>query len=276
MDLGFGGRTALITGAASGIGRATAEKMAAEGISRLVLMDRSKERLMDVAAGISQSSGGATTVTAITVDLADPRQLSDATAEMLRETGGKVDIAVHNAGICQFRSLGDLTVDDYRATMDVNFYPIVNLNQQLLPGMRERGRGGDDQAIVIVSSDLARQPIPICVDYAASKVAGLVYLKALKDVEGPNGIRVNAVAPGPIDTDLWDKPGGLKDDLAARYGMDREAAVTHELKSRNQPIPRLGRPTEVAFAICMLASPNASYMTGSLVAVDGGSVINLL
>jgi NAD(P)-dependent dehydrogenase (short-subunit alcohol dehydrogenase family) len=266
MDLHLRGRTALVTGAASGIGAATARELAGEG-ARVVLADIDKGGLADVAAELCAVAGSGQHV-AVTADLSTADGVESAMREALAEVGG-VDILISNAGVCPWRSLAELTDEDWRATWELNFMATVRAVRWLLPGMRERQRG----SIVITSSDLARQPEACPSDYQVSKVSLVSYMKSLALAAAP--VRVNAVAPGPTWTSLWEQPGGIADDLARRHGMPREEAVEHELRLRQLPLGRIGRPAEIASVITFLASDRASYVTGSVWGVDGGSVRGL-
>jgi len=124
------------------------------------------------------------------------------------------------------------------------------------------------------ASDLAREPEAVPIDYGVSKAAVLSLTKALARSEGPV-IRVNAVAPGPIWTEFWTKPGGFAESMGAFYGLPPREAVEHEVKKRELPAGRLGVPEEVADAV-ILGSGRASFVTGSVWGVDGGSVRGFL
>jgi NAD(P)-dependent dehydrogenase (short-subunit alcohol dehydrogenase family) len=131
-----------------------------------------------------------------------------------------------------------------------------------------RKRGG---VIVNNASDLARQPEPVPIDYSVSKAAILALTKALARAEAPK-IRVNAVAPGPIWTPFWTKPGGFAETMGKYHKMEPQAAVEHELKLRQLPLQRLGTAEEVANVIVFLASDLASFVTSAVWGVDGGSI----
>ena len=269
MDLNLTGRTALITGAASGIGRAAAAVMAAEG-ARIVAVDRDKDGLNEAAGGLPPAPGGAPHVTVV-ADLSHAEGVEAAMLEALAATGQAIDIFVSNAGQCEWRSLDELTDEDWHATLDLNLMATVRAVRFLLPGMLARGWG----SIVITASDLARQPERSPADYQVSK-AGLVVLTKVLAMEGSPCVRVNAVAPGPIWTPLWSRPGGIADNLARVHQRPPEEAVGYELSQRHLPLGRIGQPHEVANVIAFLASDAASFVTSSVYGVDGGSVRGLL
>ncbi len=267
MDMGLAGKTVLVTGAANGIGRAAAEVLAEEG-AQVIGVDLDAEELKHVT-WLDPAGGGAGHI-GIVADLSTPQGVEAAMRQAL-DQAGRVDVLVSNAGICSFRSLDELTEADWRHTMEVNFHACRRAAAVLLPGMRAAGSG----AIVIVSSDLAKQPEIASPDYAVSKVALITLMRTLAMQEGPYGIRVNAVAPGPIETGLWTRPGGLMDNLATLHSLPRDQAVGHELALRRLPLGRMGRPREVADAITYLASDRASFVTGAVLDVGGGSIRGL-
>ena len=265
MDTGLDGRTVVITGAASGIGRATAEAFAAEG-SRLALVDHDAAALAGLAGALDGS-----TAAAVEADLSTAEGVERAFTQMRDALDGPPDVLVNNVGAGSVRTFDDLADEDWHATFELNFFSAVRAIRSVLPGMRERGSG----TIVNVASDLARQPEANPLDYAVSKAAMLSLTKALARSEGP-AIRVNAVAPGPIWTPFWTKPGGFADTLGEVHGLPPQEAVEHEMRLRQLPLERLGRPEEVAAVIVFLASERASFVTSSVYGVDGGSVRSLL
>ena len=169
MELNLTGRTALVTGAASGIGRAAAVVLAEEG-ARVVGVDRDKEGLNDAIGELSAAPYGMEHGTVV-ADLSRADGVAGAMREALAATGGTIDIFVSNAGQCEWRGLDDLTDADWYATLDLNLMATVRAVRFLLPGMLARRRG----SIVITASDLARQPERSPADYQVSK-AGLVVL----------------------------------------------------------------------------------------------------
>ncbi len=267
MKLGLDGRRVLITGAASGIGAATALAFAAEG-ARLGLVDRDADGLSSVADAIR---GHGAEVDVQTADLSTAGGVSTGVTGILDRWDGTADVLINNVGQCLARSFDELTDADYLATFEINFLSAVRAIRLVLPGMREQGHG----SVVTNTSDLARQPEPGLIDYQASKVGLVSLTKSLALSEGP-GIRVNAVAPGPVWTPLWTRPGGLVDTLGDLHGQDPESAVKHELSLRQLPLGRMGEPAEVAQVITFLASDAAAFVTGSVWGVDGGSIRGLL
>jgi NAD(P)-dependent dehydrogenase (short-subunit alcohol dehydrogenase family) len=264
MDLQLDGQAALVTGAAGGIGLAAARELAAEG-ARVIMCDADHRALQEAARMVPDGPGGP--AAAITADLSTSSGVDRAMAGALAAAGGTIDILVSNAGRCQFRDLASLSDGDWDATMAVNLMATVRLVRHLLPGMQARESG----TVIITGSDLARQPEPFAADYAASKAAVTAYAKSLSIAAAPH-VRVCVVAPGPVLTGLWTRPGGLGDDLAARHGLPRDEAIGREIRDRGLPAGRIGRPEEIADVICFLASPRASWVTGVTWNVDGGSV----
>ena len=184
---------------------------------------------------------------------------------------GGLDILINNVGTGAVPAFDELTDDDWQRTLDLNFMSYVRVTRACLPLLRQAAGA----CIVNNASDLARQPEALPLDYAASKAAVLALTKGLARAEGP-AIRVNAVAPGPVWTPFWTKPGGFAETLAVVHQREPMAAVEHELSLRGLPLGRLGTPEEVAKVIAFLASGAAAFVTGSVWGIDGGSIRSLI
>jgi NAD(P)-dependent dehydrogenase (short-subunit alcohol dehydrogenase family) len=267
MDTGLSGKTVLITGAASGIGYATVLAFAREG-AHLALIDRDMAKLAERADELRKQGVRVTTAVA---DVSSREGTVAALNAVLAEIPGGPDVLVNNVGFAAPKAFMDISDDEWEMSFQINFMAAARMTRKLLPLMRKR----QGAAIVNNASDLGRQPEAIPADYAAMKAALLSLTKSLARAEAP-AIRINAVAPGPIWTPFWTNPGGFADSLAAVHGLPPREAVEHEMKLRQLPLARMGEPEEVANVIVFMASPLASFVTGSVWGIDGGSIRSLI
>jgi NAD(P)-dependent dehydrogenase (short-subunit alcohol dehydrogenase family) len=249
------GRVALITGAASGIGRATAELFAGEG-ARVVMTDIDPAGA-DVARKVA---GGAMFVR---LDVADEGQWRAAMARAT-STFGAIDILINNAGVTATGAIEAMTLDAWRGVMAVNVDGAFLGIKHAMPLMRERGG-----AIVNVSSASSIAAAPGAAAYCASKSA-LAMLTKVAALEGAkHGIRVNSVHPGAVRTPLWRSNAWWDESVRDAGGEDAAFA----LLARGTPLGRVATPDDVARAVLYLASDAASYVTGAELVVDGGYTI---
>jgi NAD(P)-dependent dehydrogenase (short-subunit alcohol dehydrogenase family) len=207
----------------------------------------------------------------VVADLSTEKRVADGIKSGLASYGGTLDVLVNNVGSGSVRTFDQLSDADWDATMNLNFMSYVRACRTVLPLLRAKGSG----VIINNASDLARQPEPVPVDYSASKAAVLALTKGLARSEGPK-IRVNAVAPGPIWTPFWTKPGGFAETMGQFHKMPPQQAVEHEMSLRQLPLARLGKPEEVANVIVFLASDLASFVTSAVWGVDGGSIRSII
>jgi 3-oxoacyl-[acyl-carrier protein] reductase len=244
------GRVALVSGAARGIGAATALELAARG-ARVAVVDLTPERCADTVRRIEDAGGAAVGVGA---DVSDERAVELALRQITDELA-VVDILISNAGITRDGNLVDLTLDDWDAIMAVHLRGAFLLSRACAPAMIAAGRG----KMVFVSSRVARGK-PGVANYATAK-AGLQGLtRALAYELGPSGINVNAVAPGFIQTDM-------SREFAARTG--KSYAQFSEEWAATLAIRRPGVPQDVASAIAYLVSDEASFVTGQVLYIAG-------
>jgi NAD(P)-dependent dehydrogenase (short-subunit alcohol dehydrogenase family) len=242
------GKTALVTGSTSGIGRATAVALAARG-AHVLVVGRNEQRAKDVVAEIDAGGGGSAAYRLISLsDLTSAKEL----AEWATEAGdGHVDILVNNAGVALLGPTEAASEEEFDETFGLNVKVPFFLVAMLAPAMAERGWG----SIVNVSTMVASFGQPGMAMYGASRAALELLTKAWAAEYGPRGVRVNAVAPGPTRTPMNEGFGDMANQIAALA-----------------PAGRQGEPEELAAAIVFLASDDASFVHGVTIPVDGGRV----
>ena len=260
MDYGLRGRTAVITGADSGMGLATARMLLEEG-ARVLISDREAGSLEQAAKGLKGE------VHACAADLTDP-----ASVEALRDAAlaqlGHVDILVNGAGVTgptgPFHTIDD---DAWMSALQIDLMGAVRIVRAFVPHMMARGQG----RIVLFGSEDAEQPYPDELPYCAAKAAILNLSKGLSKTYGKHGILVNAVSPAFIQTPMTD---AMMEKRAKEKGISVDAAVQGFLKEERPTLElqRRGQVDEVAAAILFLCSQHATFITGSNLRVDGGSV----
>ncbi|HEU4392686.1 MAG TPA: SDR family oxidoreductase [Solirubrobacterales bacterium] len=266
MDLGLAGRACVVTGASRGIGRETARQLCAEGAS-VLLVAREEGRLAAAvaeteAAGAGAGGRAAPLALDVTADDAGERML--ATAE---ERFGSLDVLVNNAGSANWRDLDEVPDADWRAQYELNVMAPLRAMRAAAPAMAERGWG----RIVNVCSTAGKRPSAAMPEYSVAKAAELSLSRVFADRYAKTGVLVNAICPGPVESEMWMEPGGLLDQSQGMSGASSREEALAEAGSK-RPIGRLAEPAEIASAIAFLCSERASYVAGAAWSVDGGTV----
>ena len=259
MDLNLAGKVAVVTGAGKGIGLAVTRTLADEG-AHVVAGSRTTENL-----------DGLKGVTPVAIDLSAP----DGPAQLIgraTDEHGRVDVLVNNVGAVRMRTGGffGTSDDDFAWAMELNFFIALRASRAALTEMVKQGSG----AIVNVASVNAFfQPDAATIDYGAAKAALVNLTKTLSQEFGPHGIRVNAVSPGPVATDLWLGEHGVAETVAKATGVDAETARQTIIAGIGGfATGRFTTPEEVAALITFLASDRAGNITGVNYLIDGGLI----
>ncbi|MGZ4462875.1 MAG: SDR family NAD(P)-dependent oxidoreductase [Gaiellaceae bacterium] len=247
MELGLGERICLVTGSTGGIGLEVAHQLVAEG-ARVVTCDRRE------APGLGEALH-------VSADLSGPGEPERVVAETVTTLGG-LHVLVNNVGMARTARFEEVGDDEWEAYWQLNVMSYVRALRAALPHLRAAGDG----VIVNVASTAGKRPSTGMPHYSVTKAAVLSLSRLVADLYAKEGIRCNAVAPGPTATGAWLDEGGLAD----QQGSDREEVL--KKVGAGRPLGRLARPEEIAAAIVFLCSERASYVTGAAWSVDGGTV----
>ncbi len=264
MKLQLEGKRVLVTGSSSGIGAAVAKLFAAEGAA-VVVQGRNEKAARRVVDEITQSGGRAAVALG---DLADDTQAAEVAKTALAAFGG-IDILVNNAGAFPQHGWWDATPAQWVELYNQNVASMVRMIQPLVPGMKERKWG----RVVNIASGAGIAPFANMPDYSATKSANILITVSLAKELAGTGITVNTVSPGPIATE-----GAL--DMFLKMGKENKWGETwEEIEPKavaamfpSAPVPRFGKPEEIAAAVVFLASEPAAYIDGANLRVDGGFV----
>ena len=243
------GRTALVTGGAKGIGRAVCVKLAEAGADVAVNYLSSEQAAQETAQQVEQAGRR---VQLVKADVSSPEQVEHMLADVER-TLGPVDLLVNNAGIFDYVSHNETTLEIWQKTFDVNCTSAYLVTWAVKSGMIERGFG----RIVNVSSIAALRPRPMSIAYSVSKAGMIAFTKCFAEAVAADNIRVNAIAPGLIETEIID---GVDQNI-----LDGLVNAT--------PIRRIGQPEEIGDVVLFLLSERSSFMTGQTLVAGGGRVM---
>jgi NAD(P)-dependent dehydrogenase (short-subunit alcohol dehydrogenase family) len=257
VDLGLADRVCVVTGSTGGIGLETARLLAAEG-ARVVVCGRESERVERARRDTRAALG-------IVADLAEPGAPAEVVAAS-QASLGRIDCLVNNVGTARDARFEEVSDREWDDLWQLNVMSYVRAIRAVVPAFRDQGAG----SIVNVSSTAGKRPSVGMAPYSVTKAAVLSLSRLVADTYASDGIRCNAVTPGPTATAAWLGEGGLADQQAARSGKSREEVLASVGAAR--PLGRLAEPEEIAAVIAFLCSDRASYVTGAAWSADGGTV----
>jgi NAD(P)-dependent dehydrogenase (short-subunit alcohol dehydrogenase family) len=244
------GKTAVISGAASGIGQASAVRLAQEG-AQIIIADRAKaEQTLKMIA----DAGGK--ASAINCDVSNPESVASLKQEV-EKNGGRCDILVNNAGIYPMQTFDDITFEDWRRVMSINLDSMFLMTKALTGGMRQRGWG----RVINIASDTVSLLVPNLVHYIASKGGVIGFTRSLATELSEHGLTINAIAPGLTRT-----PGTLGQTMPGDMTPDK----LFDIMAHSQSIKRSEVATDLVGAVSFLASDDAAFITGQTLYVNGG------
>jgi NAD(P)-dependent dehydrogenase (short-subunit alcohol dehydrogenase family) len=254
MELGLRGRACIVTGATSGIGRATADLLVEEG-ARVLYVARDAQELQRVSPDGDH----------LAADVTEPQDAERIVAACV-ERFGTVDALVNNAGTSFVAPLQELTDEDWQRQWELHVMGPMRLMRAAAPRMARAGWG----RIVNVCSSAGKRPSLTNPAYSVTKAAQLSLSRVFADLYAADGVLVNAVAPGAVASPLWTAPGGMAEQAAQARGITKEEAL--DAQRAKIPLGRFAEPEEIAAVVVFLCSQPASTVTGAAWSADGGTV----
>ncbi|WP_068113899.1 L-iditol 2-dehydrogenase [Tropicimonas marinistellae] len=249
------GKNALVTGGARGIGRAIVEAFVREG-AKVAVADLLADQAEETAAALGDAA------MAVEMNVTDAASIASGVAAVEAKWGG-IDILVNNAGVFDMAPIAEITPEMYRRQFDVNVGGTIFVTQKVVEGMKTRGKGG---AIINFSSQAGRRGEPNIILYCSTKAAVISITQSMALEFAKDKIRVNAIAPGVIDTPMWD----VVDGLFAKYDHLPKGEKKKQV-GLAVPLGHMGSPDEIADPVVFLASDDARYVTAQTLNVDGGN-----